>query len=399
MSTPEPVRSPQAPPKALMRLALLGSALLVLLGGGAFYLASQTSNRNGPAAPEISLTVTSTQCQPNELTVSAGLVRFNIANQSDRALEWEILDGVMVVAERENIAPGLTASLLPRLSPGTYAITCGLLSNPRGTLTVTANGDAQAAGPDLIAFIGPLAEMQVTLRQDAVDLAGAANALARAIEAGDLPAAQAAYRVVSAAYRRVEPAARRFADLGSAINATATYFAKREADPQFSGLHRIEYGLFQTGSTAGLEPVASKLLADIDMLGQRFATLKPTPGLLAGNAADYLSSLSETTIPTGEEFYAGNDLGNFSAALDGVEKNIALLRPLSANTAGAESAAMDTALADARQALERLAANNSYPDYRTVSAADRSALAETFGALAGSLRSLNNRIGLGEAQA
>ena len=30
--------------------------------------------------------------------------------------------------------------------PGTYEITCGLLSNPRGTLTITATADTWAAG-------------------------------------------------------------------------------------------------------------------------------------------------------------------------------------------------------------------------------------------------------------
>ena len=66
----------------------------------------------------------------------AGRRTFRIVNQSDRAVEWEILDGVMVVAERENIAPGITQTLTAKLVPGTYEITCGLLSNPRGTLTV-----------------------------------------------------------------------------------------------------------------------------------------------------------------------------------------------------------------------------------------------------------------------
>jgi iron uptake system EfeUOB component EfeO/EfeM len=45
-------------------------------------------------------------CEPNELTVPAGRSIFEIVNNSDRTVEWEILDGVMVLEERENIAPG-----------------------------------------------------------------------------------------------------------------------------------------------------------------------------------------------------------------------------------------------------------------------------------------------------
>jgi iron uptake system EfeUOB component EfeO/EfeM len=90
------------------------------------------------AVPSVAVTVTSEGCQPASLTVAAGKTRFMIHNASARALEWEILKGVYVVEERENIAPGFTQKLTATLEPGNYEITCGLLSNPRGKLTVTA---------------------------------------------------------------------------------------------------------------------------------------------------------------------------------------------------------------------------------------------------------------------
>jgi iron uptake system component EfeO len=43
-------------------------------------------------------------CEPN--ADRTGRPRqFRIINRSDRAVEWEILDGVLVIEERENIAP------------------------------------------------------------------------------------------------------------------------------------------------------------------------------------------------------------------------------------------------------------------------------------------------------
>ena len=45
-------------------------------------------------------------------------VVFNIKNDSGRKLEWEILKGVMVVDERENIAPGLSDKMTVTLLPG-----------------------------------------------------------------------------------------------------------------------------------------------------------------------------------------------------------------------------------------------------------------------------------------
>src|SRR4051794_33063924 len=61
-----------------------------------------------------------------------------IYGQRENALEWEILDGVMLVDERENIAPGFVQRLLTTLAPGDFAITCGLLGYPRGKLHVGA---------------------------------------------------------------------------------------------------------------------------------------------------------------------------------------------------------------------------------------------------------------------
>ncbi|CAG9001711.1 MAG: hypothetical protein CENE_03737 [Candidatus Celerinatantimonas neptuna] len=87
---------------------------------------------------QVPVTVTDHQCEPMNLTVPAGKVRFVIKNKSMRALEWEILKGVRVVAERENIAPGFYQKMTVELDPGQYETTCGLLTNPHGILTVTA---------------------------------------------------------------------------------------------------------------------------------------------------------------------------------------------------------------------------------------------------------------------
>ena len=55
--------------------------------------------------PQVKVTVTDKQCEPMNVTVKAGKTQFIIQNHSQKALEWEILKGVMVVEERENIAP------------------------------------------------------------------------------------------------------------------------------------------------------------------------------------------------------------------------------------------------------------------------------------------------------
>jgi iron uptake system component EfeO len=57
--------------------------------------------------PQVKVTVNDKQCEPMTLTVNSGKTQFIIQNHSQKALEWEILKGVMVVEERENIARAL----------------------------------------------------------------------------------------------------------------------------------------------------------------------------------------------------------------------------------------------------------------------------------------------------
>ncbi len=59
---------------------------------------------------QVKVTVNDKQCEPMNVTVKAGKTQFIIQNHSQKALEWEILKGVMVVEERENIAPALRKS-------------------------------------------------------------------------------------------------------------------------------------------------------------------------------------------------------------------------------------------------------------------------------------------------
>jgi len=119
----------------------------------------------GPASAQDAsqaITITDKGCEPNTLSVPAGKTTFKIKNASRRAVEWEILDGVMVVEERENIIPGFVQSLTATLKAGQYQMTCGLLSNPKGVLNVVAAATDTAAGepaaPDLS---GPLADYKV----------------------------------------------------------------------------------------------------------------------------------------------------------------------------------------------------------------------------------------------
>jgi iron uptake system component EfeO len=53
-----------------------------------------------------------------------------------------------------------------------------------------------------------------------------------------------------------------FNDLDGSMDSREDDFEKKADDPNFLGFHRIEKGLFTDKSTAGLTPIADKLMAD-----------------------------------------------------------------------------------------------------------------------------------------
>lgn len=349
-------KSPAAPGRG-MWWAVGGAAALAVAGGGAFWAASRGG---GPVPVEgaVSVRVTDTACDPMVLTVPAGRTSFVIRNDSDRPLEWEILDGVMVLAERENIAPGLTATMTERLQPGEYAITCGLLSNPRGTLTVQATAEslARTSAPPVADFIGPLSEYRVFLLTQSRRLNAALVDLDAAVDAGDVAAAKTAWRAAQLPWARLSPVMNRFADLSARMEPRAAYLAQREADPAFTGFHRIEYGLWQQNATEGLGTVAKALIADAAELGTRLGALRLEPAELPRMAAQSARRSAEAG-PS----YAPADPAQVAALREGIGRPVVLLRPLIAAADPASATALDEALAksDAAplpQVIERAAA-------------------------------------------
>lgn len=400
MSNPTP--QPASPPRAL-RWAVAGSVVVMIAAGGLFYYASQmAAAKRQTHHDEIVVTIHGHACEPNALSVPAGRASFRIINRSERAVEWEILDGVLVLEERENIAPGLSQVINAKLLPGDYAITCGLLSNPRGTLhvTPTAESDAQAkAKPSMVAFIGPLSEFRVYLSSQASALIKAVTALQQAIDAGDLAQAQALYVPAREAYQHLAAASQRLAELDNAINARADYFEKREQDPAFSGFHRLEYSLFQQRSLEGLAPLAQRLVNDVSNLKQQLLAQSLPPEQLVSIVVRNLNSLADVRAASGEEErYSHIDLNGFAANLDAARKVVDLMRPLLSKSAADLLPNIDTALAAFETQLNGLKVDGQFSRYDSVTADQRQQIADKAKALAAALDGIDPALGLSGLQ-
>jgi iron uptake system component EfeO len=353
---------------------------MVVLAAGALYFASNLAQSRRPAAgAAVIVAITGRACDPDRLTVPAGRTTFQIVNRSDRVVEWEILDGVMVVAERENIAPGFTQSLSAKLEPGDYAMTCGLLGNPRGRLHVMPSKPTatDATRPLPRAYIGPLAEYRVYLMLETDKLASDVGSLAQAIAQGNLPLSKTLYISAHRTYLHSEPVAELFADLDERINARADDFERRAQDPSFMGFHRIESALFAQESVDGVEPVAKQLVADVGALRTRLRALKTHPERLARGAARSIQKLAEG-ITNGGNAHSAVVLSDARGSVEGTVEIVGLLRPLLIKADAALQTRID---ADVKAVQVELAEN-------------RQPLIARLNALATDLEAVNARLGL-----
>jgi iron uptake system component EfeO len=372
----------------------LNRMLAVLTTGVGFLILSPMAAPRAEAMP-VSVTVTDKGCEPHSLTVTEGKLKFAIKNASQRPLEWEILDGVMVVEERENIFPGFTQTLSATLSPGAYLMTCGLLNNPKGTLVVEAAAAGAATAPvSALDLAGPLAEYKLYVLREVDALVADTQTFVAAIKANDLAKAQALYAPTRIHYERIEPVAELFDDLDKAIDVRADDFEKKEEDPGFIGFHKIEKYLFIDKSTAAAQPVADKLIADVHELHNRIENLTIPAGKMVGGAADLIEEVAATKITGEEDRYSHTDLWDFQANIDGSQKIYALLRPLTAKRNPAFVRRVDDNFKQVDAILAKYRSGDGFQSYDKVQESDRKAMKGPITTLAEDLSTLRGQLGL-----
>ena len=362
----------------------------------AFGLTSVLAGRPALAldADPVVVTVTDKGCEPATLDVTPGKTLFQVRNASRRAMEWEILQGVSVVEERENIVPGFQVKLTAALEPGEYQMTCGLLSNPKGVLRVAAKaGAAPPAAPSPMDLVGPIAEYKVYVTGEVAELVKATDAFVAAIKAGNLAEAQRLYAPTRVHYERVEPIAELFNDLDGSVDARADDFEKKEEDPTWTGFHRIEKGLFADKTTEGLAPLADKLAADTQELQGRLRDLVIKPKDMVGGAAVLIEEVASKKISGEEDRYSRTDLWDFQANVDGAQKIVGLLRPLVRPRDPKLLAAVDGNFGKVDTILAKYKAGSGFRPYDTLSDSDRNTMKGAVGALAEDLSKLRGILG------
>lgn len=366
------------------RKALLAS-LLIISGSAA-----------AAAIPQVTVSVNDKQCEPMSLTVKTGKTQFLIKNNSQKALEWEILKGVMVVEERENIAPGFSQKLTANLEAGEYDMTCGLLSNPKGKLIVEASGaaDAKNGKGELMQLVGPIGEYKAYVTHEVAQLVSGTQAFTAAVKAGDIDKARALFAPTRQHYERIEPIAELFSDLDGSIDAREDDYEKKADDPKFTGFHRLEKALFADNSTKGMEGYADQLNKDVLELQTRISELAFPPAKVVGGAAGLIEEVASGKISGEEDRYSRTDLWDFQANVDGAQKIVELLRPRVQQANPQLLTKVEANFKKVDTILSKYRTKDGFESYEKLTTADRNALKGPVTALAEDLSLLRGTLGL-----
>lgn len=243
-------------------------------------------------------------------------------------------------------------------------------------------------------LVQPIADYKVYVQENLDILVKDTKAFTDAIKAGDLEKAKELYPSSRVSYEKIEPLAELFADLDAAIDSRADDHENGEKSEDFTGFHRLEYGLFAQNSTEGLDQYADKLYADVVELQKRIKDLTVPPEKVVGGAAALLEEVAATKISGEEDRYSHTDLWDFQANVDGAQKIVELFKPLVEKEKPGLIAKVEENFRTVNDILAKYKKGDGYESYDKLTEDDRKALAGPVTTLAEDLSTLRGVLGL-----
>jgi high-affinity iron transporter len=223
------------------------------------------------------VTVTKTTCAQDWTSARPGAQSFTVTNQSDQAGEITLLNSSGAIAgELETLGPGTSAQLTATLSAGSYTFRC-LLGRQAALTSAPVQVTGATGGRTSSGQAGPVAVRPVTVADltppnqryqayAATQLAALArqvSVLGDDLKRRDIPAAKRDWLTAQEDWERVGASYDSFGDLGQAVDGLPEAYPGGVNDPAFTGLHRLEYGLWHGQGAAQLQPVTATLARSV----------------------------------------------------------------------------------------------------------------------------------------
>jgi iron uptake system component EfeO len=307
------------------RLALVPALALVVLTAACGGSDGDGGSGSSTAADTIPVAASDDSCDVDTSELEAGTHEFEVTNGGSTTTEFYVYaEGDRVMAEVENIAPGLSRPLLVELPAGEYETVCkpGMIGDGiRNPLTVTGKS-AELSEDESLAQAAE--DYQRYVQSQTGALIERTTAFVDAVKAGDIEGAKALYPVARSYWERIEPVAEIFGDLDPLIDGREGDQAEGE---DFTGFHRIEKALWETGDVSDMGPYADNLLADVQRIVELANEQTLDPLQLANGAKALLDEVATGKITGEEDRYSHTDLWDFAANLEGSQAAVQALRP------------------------------------------------------------------------
>ena len=359
-------------------LVLAAAGVLAVTGVTAFSDGKEQDGAKGANAVKVK--ASDTTCEVDVTALDAGQATFTITNSGSKVNEFYVYAaGDRVMGEVENIAPGLSRELRVELPAGTYETACKPGMSGRGIRgALKVSGTAATVAPDA-ALAQATASYQRYVASQTGALLTRTEEFVAAVKAGDVAKAKALYPVARTYWERIEPVAEIFGDLDPKIDGREEVI---EEGMEFTGFHRIEKDLWQSGDISRDGPIAHRLLADVKEIVARANAEKLNPLQLANGAKELLDEVASGKITGEEDRYSHTDLWDFSANLEGSKAAIAALRPALEQRSPELVTQLDTEFANVEKALGQHRAGDGWKLHTELSKAQLKEMSDSINALA-----------------
>jgi len=377
------------------------------------------------AADALTVSSTGAGCEVSGDSATSGTLTFDVSNEGDDVSEFYLLadDGLRIVGEVENIAPGASRTLTVVAQPGDYFTLCkpGMVGEGVGKAAFTVSGDAvEATGDDAEQKQRAVALYAAFVKDQVEQLVPAVDDFVAAYESGDDETARTQFAQVRAFYERIEPVAESLGDLDPRIDYREVDAVAEGLD--WTGFHRIEKDLWvpaqdalnaddETPAWQDWAPSTSderaafgdQLVADVAELNDYvhsddFQTALDDQGIggISNGAIALLDEVATGKIQGEEDWWSHTDLSDFAANVEGSKMAFSLVRDF-AEAQGDDGAALadeiDGGYADLEAALAQYGSLDAgFVSYTDLTDDDKRELTDLINALAEPLAQLTNTV-------
>ncbi|MBK9696550.1 MAG: peptidase M75 family protein [Propionibacteriaceae bacterium] len=377
----------------------------LLLTATLFALAGCTDNAPASTPGDLralSVTASDSTCGLSAQTAPSGTLTFSVTNTGTTINEFYLLaaDGLRIVAEVENIGPGLTRDLVLSAPAGSYVTACkpGMVgAGIRAPFVVSDSGEPVGPTGDDAALVAAADALYgAYVRDQAEQLLSGTQEFVAAYTAGKDDQARALYAPTRVHWERIETVAESFGDLDPKMDLRE---ADLEEGQEWTGWHRLEKDLwparakgYQALKPAERATYAEDLLANTRLLVERTRTMSFSADAIANGAKGLLDEVATGKVTGEEEYWSRTDLWDFQANVDGARVAWEGLRDLLKRKNAALDTQIETAFTGLQALLDRHRSGDGFVTYDKLSPAEVKSLSDAVNTLSEPLSKLASAV-------